>query len=142
VEVRESLLEFSLRFLTFRLLWWLNFMELYMLWRKLKSWVLLMPSWNVNLSWFVLCLLLGQMFLGCFVIDGILVLITVEKSGLGLLIFFVKVMRVLISWLIYDLFIKTPFIGIIDFHLVCSYNSLLIRIVYLCIIFVNIWILV
>ena len=30
----------------------------------------------------------------------ILVLITVDKSGLGLLIFFVKAMRVLISWLI------------------------------------------
>ena len=33
-------------------------------------------------------------------LDGILVLITVEKSGLGLLIFFVKGMRVLISWLL------------------------------------------
>jgi len=59
-----------------------------------------MSSWNVTLSWFVLHLLLGQMFLGCFVIDGILVLITMEKSGLGLLIFFVKGMRVPISWLI------------------------------------------
>ena len=37
------------------------------------------------------------MFLGCFVIDEILVLITVEKLGLRLLIFFVKGMRVLIS---------------------------------------------
>jgi len=59
-----------------------------------------MSSWNVTLHWFVLRLLLGQMFLGCFVIDGILVLITVEKSGLWLLIFFVKGMCVLISWLI------------------------------------------
>jgi len=41
-----------------------------------------------------------SMFLGCFVIDEILVLITVEKSDLWLLIFFVKGMRVLISWLI------------------------------------------
>jgi len=57
-----SLLELSLRFLTFRLLWLLNFMELYMLWRKLKSWVLLMSGWNVTLSWFVMRLLLGQMF--------------------------------------------------------------------------------
>ena len=70
-----------------------------MLWRKLKSWILLISSWNVTLSWFVLRLLLGQMFLGCFVIDGILILITVKKSGLGLLIFFVKKMRMLISWL-------------------------------------------
>ena len=68
-----------------------------MLWRKLKSWDLLMSGWNETLIWFVLHLLLGQMFLGCFVIDGILVLITVEKSGLGLLIFFVKRMCVLIS---------------------------------------------
>ena len=40
------------------------------------------------------------MFCGCSVIDEILVLITVEKSGLGLLIFFVKEMCALISWLI------------------------------------------
>jgi len=59
-----------------------------------------MFDWNVTLPWFVLRLLLGQMFLGCFIIDEILVLITVEKSGLGLLIFFVKGMHVLISWLI------------------------------------------
>ena len=58
-----------------------------------------MSDGNVTLHWFVLRLLLGQMFLGCFVINEILVLITVEKSGLGLLIFFVKGMRVLISWL-------------------------------------------
>jgi len=70
---------------------------IYMLWRKLKSWVLLMSGWNVTLPCFVLRLLLGQMFLRCFVIDEILVLITVEKSGLRLLIFFVKGMRVLIS---------------------------------------------
>jgi len=53
-------------------------------------------------------------FLRCFVIDGILVSITVGKSGLGLLIFFVEGMRVLISWLIYDIFfIENLFIGII-----------------------------
>jgi len=58
---------------------------------------------NVILPWFVMHLLLGLMFRGCFVIDRILVLITVRKSGSGLLIFFVKGMRgmcVLISWLI------------------------------------------
>ena len=68
-----------------------------MFWRKLKSWDLLMSSWNVTMPWFVLRLLLGQMFLGCFIIDGILVLITVKKSGLELLIFFMKRMHVLIS---------------------------------------------
>ena len=36
----------------------------------------------------MLRLLLGSMFLGCFVIDEILVLITMEKSGLGLIINF------------------------------------------------------
>jgi len=77
-----------------------SFKELYMLWRKLKRWGLLMYSLNVILSWFVLRLLLRLMFRGCFVIDGILVLIIVGKSGLGLLIFFVKEMCVLISWLI------------------------------------------
>jgi len=71
------------------------FMELYMLWRKLKRWSLLMSGLNVILFWFVLCLLLELMFRGCFVIDEILVLI-VEKSGLRLLIFFVKGMCVLI----------------------------------------------
>jgi len=49
---------------------------------------------------FVLRLLLGLIFCGFFVIDGILVLITVGKSGLRLLIFFVKGIPVLISWLI------------------------------------------
>jgi len=71
-----------------------------MLWRKLKRWGLLMYGLNVILSWFVLHLLLGLMFRGCVVIDGILVLITVGKSGLWLLIFFVKGMRVFTSWLI------------------------------------------
>jgi len=56
-----------------------------------------MSGLNVILSWFVLRLLLGLVFRGCFVIDGILVLITVEKLSLGLLIFFVKGMCVLIS---------------------------------------------
>jgi len=46
---------------------------------------------------------------GCFVINEILFLITVGKSGLGLLIFFVKEMRVLISWLIYDFFHRESF---------------------------------
>jgi len=49
-----------------------------------------MSGLNVILPWFVLCLLLGLMFRGCFVIDGILVLITVGKSSLGLFIFFMK----------------------------------------------------
>jgi len=57
---------------------------------ELKRWSLLMSGLNVILPWFLLRLLLGLMFRGCFVIDGILVLITVEKSGLRLLIFFVK----------------------------------------------------
>ena len=100
VGVWGNLLELFLYFLKFRLLWLLSFMGLYMLWRKLKRWGLLMSGWNVILLWFVLCLLLGQMFLGCFVIDGMLVLITVRKLGLRLLIFFMKEMRMLISWLI------------------------------------------
>jgi len=45
----------------------------------------------------LLRLLLELMFHGCFVIDKIFVLIIVRKSGLGLLIFFVKGMSVLIS---------------------------------------------
>jgi len=53
-----------------------------MLWRKLKRWDLLMYDLNVILSWFVLHLLLRLMFCGCFVIDGILVLIIVGKSVL------------------------------------------------------------
>jgi len=93
-----DILELSLCFLKFRLLWLLSFMGLYMIWRKLKRWGLLMSDWNVILLWFVLRLLIGPMFLRCF--DGILVLIIVGKSGLGLIIFFVKEMCVLISWLI------------------------------------------
>jgi len=50
-------------------------------------------------AWFVLRLMLELMFCGCFVIE-ILVLITMGKSGLRLLIFFIKGMCVLISWLI------------------------------------------
>jgi len=53
-----------------------DFMELYMLWRKLKRWGLLMSDLNVILTWFVLCLRLGLMLCGCFVIDKILVFIT------------------------------------------------------------------
>ena len=59
-----------------------------------------MYGWNVIFPLFVMRLLLGIIFRGCFVIDGILVLINVGKSGLGLLIFFVKGMHVLISWII------------------------------------------
>jgi len=54
---------------------------------------------NAILPWFVLHLLLGLMFRGCFIIGGTLVLITVGKSSLGLLIFFVKGMRVRMRWL-------------------------------------------
>jgi len=67
---------------------------------KIKRWGLLMSGWSVILLWFVLRLLLGQMFLICFVIDEILVLIAVGKLGLWLLMFFMNGMRVLISWLI------------------------------------------
>jgi len=52
---------------------------------------------NVIMSWFVLHLLLGLLFRGCFVINEIFVLIIMEKSGLWLLIFFVKRMCALIS---------------------------------------------
>jgi len=72
VGVWGNLLELFLRFLKCRLLWLLSFMGLYMVWRKLKRWGILMYDWNVILLWFVLRLLLGQMFLGCFVIDIIL----------------------------------------------------------------------
>jgi len=74
-----------------------RFMKLYMLWKKFNIWDLLMYDLNVILSWFVLCLLLELLFRGCFIIDGILVLIIVRESCLGLLIFFVKGMHVLIS---------------------------------------------
>ena len=124
IGVRGNVLVFSLHFLKFRLLWLLSFMELYMLWRKLKRWGLLIVMYGLNviMSWFVLRLLLGLMFYECFVIDEILVLITMGKSGLGFLI--LKGMCVLISWLIYDLFLENYFIGITNFHLVCSWNSL------------------
>ena len=81
--VWENLLVLFQRFLKFKLLWLLSFMELYMLWRKLKKWDLLMSGLNVILPWFVLRLLLRLMFRGCFRIDGILVLIFVGQSGLG-----------------------------------------------------------
>jgi len=45
----RGFIELSLRFLKFRLLWLLSFMGLYMLWRKLKRWGLLMFGWNVIL---------------------------------------------------------------------------------------------
>ena len=54
VEVWENLLVLFQGFLKFRLLWLLSFMELYMLWRKLKRWDLLMFGLNVILPWFVL----------------------------------------------------------------------------------------
>ena len=76
---------------------------------------------NVILSLFVLHLLIGLMY---FIIDEILVLIIVAKSSLSLLIFSVKEMCVLISWLIYNLFIDNHFIGIIGFLQVYFYNSL------------------
>ena len=60
------------------------------------------------------------MFLEYFVIDGTHALITVEKSGLTFLTFFVNGMHVLINLLIYALFIENIFIGIIGFHLVFS----------------------
>ena len=41
-----------------------------------------MHDLDVILPWFVLHLLVGLMFHGCFVIDEILVLITVRKTGL------------------------------------------------------------
>ena len=119
VGVWGSLLMVSLCLLMFKLLWLWSVLELYMLWRKLKRWDLLVYGLNVELL-----LLLGIMFRGCFVIDGILVLIIVGKSGLGLLIFSVKGMCMLISWQIQDLFIENNFIGIIGFHLVCSWKSL------------------
>jgi len=59
-----------------------------------------MSGLKVILPWFVLCLLIGLMFHGCFVLDEIFVLITMGKPDLGLLIFFAKEMHVLISWLI------------------------------------------
>ena len=82
VGVWESLLVFSMHFLKFRRLWLLSFMKLYMLWRKLKRWSLLMFGLNMILPWFVLRLLVWLMFRECFIIDGILVFITVGKSSL------------------------------------------------------------
>ena len=73
--MKNDMLDFNVINLKFRLLWLLSFMELYMLWRKLKKWGLLVSGLNVILPWFVMRLLLGLMFCGCFVIDGILVLI-------------------------------------------------------------------
>jgi len=76
-----------------------DFMELYMLLNKLKRWVLLVYGLNAILPWFVLHLLLGLMFLGCFVIGGTHVLIIARKLGLGFLTIFVKEILVLISLL-------------------------------------------
>ena len=67
--------------------------------KKLKRWVLLFCGLNVILPWFMLHLLLGLKFIGFFVIGGTLPLITVEKSGLGFLTFFMKAMHVLTSLL-------------------------------------------
>ena len=72
----------------------------YIWFEEIKIWDLLMYGLNVIMSWFVLHLLLGLLFRGCFVINEIFVLIIMEKSGLWLLIFFVKRMCALISWLI------------------------------------------
>jgi len=76
----KNLLELSLLFLKFRMLWLMS-MRLHMLWRKLKRLDLLMSGWNTCLNYFR--------------IDEILVLLTMGKSGLGLL--FAKKMRELIS---------------------------------------------
>jgi len=85
--------------LMFKLLCLLSFMELYMLLNKLKRWVLLVYGLNVILPWFVLHVLLGLMFLRCFVIGVTLVLTTLGKSGLEFLTFFVKGMHALICLL-------------------------------------------
>jgi len=74
-------------------------MKLYMPLKKIKRWVLLVYGLNVIMSWFVLHLLLGLMFLGFLIIGGTLVLITVGKSGLGFPTFFVKGMHVLTNFL-------------------------------------------
>ena len=100
VGIWGSLLVLFLCFLKFRPLWLLSFMKLYMLCRKLKRWSLLMSGLNVILHWFVLRLRLGLIFRRWFIIDEILVLITIGKLGLGLFIFFMKKMHVLINWLI------------------------------------------
>jgi len=68
-----------------------------MLWRKFKRWGLLANIWLECDSNLVCVTFIARTNS---VIDGILVLITIGKSGLGLLIFFVKEMCVLISWLI------------------------------------------
>jgi len=114
--IRGSLLVVFLLSLIFRLLWLLNFMELYMSLNKLKRWVLLVYGLNVILSWFVLYLILELTFLEFFIIGGTLVLL----SGLRFFTFFVKRMHVLTSLLTYGLFIENNFIGIIGFHLVFS----------------------
>jgi len=101
VGVWGSLLELSLRFLTFRLALVAEFYGVIYALEEAQKWGLT-NVW-LECDFVLVCVAFTartQMFLGCFVIDGILVLITVEKSSLGLLIFFVKGMRVLISWLI------------------------------------------
>ena len=90
VGVWGSLLLVSQLSLIFRWFWLLRFMEICMPLKKLKRWVLLVYGLNVILPWFVLHLLLGLMFLGFFVIGGTLALITMGKSSLGFLIFFMK----------------------------------------------------
>ena len=104
--------------------------------KELKRWVLVVYDLNMILPWFVLHLLLGLTFLEFFVIGEILGLISVGKSSLLFLTYFMKGMHVLISLLTYDLFIENNFIGVIGFHLVFSYNFLLIGINYLSIVFV------
>ena len=71
--------------------------------------------------WFVLYLVLGQIFFECFEIDKIFVLIIMKKSSeLRLLILFVKGCDACADKLTNLIFIEKYFIGIIAFHLVCS----------------------
>ena len=109
VGVWEILLVVFLPSLIFRLFWLLNFIGLYMPLKKLKKLVLLLYGLSVILSWFVLHLQLGLIFLWFFVIGGTFVLINVRKLGLEFLTFFVKEMHVLISLLTYGLFIREQF---------------------------------
>ena len=144
VEVWENLLEFFYAFLEVQTALVVEFhgvihdmeesqkMGLNNVWLKCDSTLvcvafttpwMLHNQWNICLNYFgkikldlgLLIFFVKRMrVLICFVINGILILITVGKLGLRLLIFFVK------SWLILDLFIENLFIGIIDFHLFCS----------------------
>ena len=89
---------FSLRFLKFSMV--ADFYRIIHAMKEAQNMGLTNVVWlglNVVLLWFVLRLLLRLMFCECFVINRILVLITIGKSSLELLIFFVKEIHVLIS---------------------------------------------